>query len=529
MRNTPGSTLRRIRAAAGVAAALGTLAFRAAPASAQAAASDEARTARYMAAVRGSTPQLTAFLREMPKGGDLHMHLSGAVYAETYIRWASEGNLCVRTASMSLTGPVPCDTAAGLVPAASALRSSTLYGQLIDAWSMRNWNAARKNGHDQFFDTFGKFGAATDGRTGDMVAEVAQRAAMGHVSYVELMYTPDDGGVAGLGGRVGWDADFGRMRQKLLDAGLRDTLVKAGASLAAAEARERQLLRCGAADADPGCGVTVRWLYQVSRGRAPEQVFAQILAGFEMQGSDPRVVGFNLVQPEDALVPMRDFTLQMRMIDYLHRLYPQAHVTLHAGELAPGLVPPEGLRFHIRQSVELGHAARIGHGVDVMNEERAPELLREMRDRNVMVEIALTSNYGILGVSGRDHPLHAYLAAGVPVALATDDEGVARSEMTMEYLRAVQDQGIDYPTLKRMARTSLEHAFVQGASLWRDGRTFAPAAACAPAAGGFEGAACVQLAAGSPKADLQRRLELSFRQFERRWGAMEIPREPVRN
>ena len=82
--------------------------------------------------------------------------------------------------------------------------------------------------------------------------------------------------------------------------------------------------------------------------------------------------------PEDGYVSMRDYTLQMKMLDYLHSLYPKVHITLHAGELAPGLVPPEGLRFHIRQAVELGHAERIGHGVDVMYEDDAPALLKEM-------------------------------------------------------------------------------------------------------------------------------------------------------
>ncbi|MHB1793689.1 MAG: hypothetical protein ACYCPO_01870 [Acidobacteriaceae bacterium] len=60
----------------------------------------------------------------------------------------------------------------------------------------------------------------------------------------------------------------------------------------------------------------------------------------------------------------------MQMFDLLHHDYPQVHLSLHAGELAPGLVPPNGLRFHIREAVDLGHAQRIGHGVDVMYEDR---------------------------------------------------------------------------------------------------------------------------------------------------------------
>jgi adenosine deaminase len=78
----------------------------------------------------------------------------------------------------------------------------------------------------------------------------------------------------------------------------------------------------------------------------------------------------------------------------------------------------------------------------------------------ILVEINLSSNATILGIEGRDHPLKLYLRHGVPIALSTDDEGVLRSEMTMEYLRAVRDHDLDYATLKRIARASLEHAFV---------------------------------------------------------------------
>ena len=77
---------------------------------------------------------------------------------------------------------------------------------------------------------------------------------------------------------------------------------------------------------------------------------------------------------------MSEYNRQMHMLDYLHSVYPRVHISLHAGELAPGLVPPEGLRFHIREAVELGHAERIGHGVDVMYESDPRALLREMAE-----------------------------------------------------------------------------------------------------------------------------------------------------
>ena len=115
--------------------------------------------------------------------------------------------------------------------------------------------------------------------------------------------------------------------------------------------------------------------------------------------------------------------MHMQILDYLHSLYPKVNLTLHAGELAPGLVPPEGLRFHIREAVELGHAQRIGHGVDVLYEDDAAGLLKEMAAKHVSVEINLTSDDRILDVKGADHPLSGYIAAGVPVSLSTDEEG----------------------------------------------------------------------------------------------------------
>jgi hypothetical protein len=266
--------------------------------------------------------------------------------------------------------------------------------------------------------------------------------------------------------------------------------------------------------------VTLHYLYQVLRGLPREQVFAQILLGFELTKADPRFVGFNLVMPEDYYVPMHDFDLHMRMIQELRKFYPGTHVSLHAGELAMGLVPPEGLRFHIRESVKLAGAERIGHGVDVMSEDDPIGLLKMMARKNVLVEICLTSNDVILGVSGNRHPLPIYMKYGVPVALATDDEGVSRSDMTHEYLRAAEDFGLSYAELKRMARASLEHSFIPGDSLWSDvgsgGRELRWVAACAEDKGadGRVSKRCATFISGNERARVQWELEKAFAEFE---------------
>jgi adenosine deaminase len=83
-----------------------------------------------------------------------------------------------------------------------------------------------------------------------------------------------------------------------------------------------------------------------------------------------------------------------------------------------------------------------------------------MADRKILVEIALSSSDAILGIRGKEHPINAYLVAGVPVALATDDEGVLRSNITREFKRAVEEQNLSYRTLKSLARNSIVYSFV---------------------------------------------------------------------
>jgi adenosine deaminase len=480
--------------------------------------SPEERTARHFDSIRQQPGLLLAFLREMPKGGDLHIHLAGAIYAESLIDFAAQDGFCVdRTTSVLIAPPCDdaCDRFASKPAVGCAYTDHVLYNSIIDAWSMRNWTG-EEPGHDHFFATFDKFLPAMTNHLGDSIAEAAERAAADHLQYLELMHTADGNLAPKLGAKVGWDDDFSKLQDKLLAGGMKDVVAATRQQLDHDEAKMRQLLGCGTPQAAAGCGVTVRYLYQVLRGLPREQVYAQILLGFELAQADPRFVGLNLVQPEDYYVPMHDFDLHMKMLDYLHGIYPRVHISLHAGELAMGLVPPEGLSFHIRESIEKGHAERIGHGVSVMNEHDALGLLQEMSRRNVLIEICLSSNDVILGVRGEEDPLPVYLRYGVPVALATDDEGVSRSDMTHEYVRAAESYHLNYVELKRMARQSLEHSFLAGASLWSDAHAFRAVTACAgdrPEAA-LVSPGCQRFLDANDRARVQWKLEQDFAKFE---------------
>ncbi len=485
----------------------------------------EEKAARYLEAVRHQPGLLLAFLQQMPKGGDLHVHLSGAIYAESFIDWASENALCVdrSTSKLIRSSCDSCEAYRNKPSVRCAYQDIVLYNQLVDSWSMRNWHREEESGHDHFFSTFEKFEPATENHIGDALAEVASRAAADHLQYVEVMHTADSGRAMALGAKIGWDDAFANLRDKLLAGGMADVVAATRRQLDSDEARKKELLHCGTAQAASGCEVTIHYLYQVLRGLPREQVFAQILLGFELTNADPRFVGFNLVMPEDYYVPMHDFDLHMRIIEALRKFYPGTHVSLHAGELAMGLVPPEGLRFHIRESIERAGAERIGHGASVMSEDDPIGLLREMARKNVLVEICLTSNDVILGVSGDRHPLPVYMKYGVPVALATDDEGVSRSDLTHEYLRAVETYGLSYGELKRMARASLEHSFIPGDSLWSgrasDGREMRRAVACADDRASEDRVTgkCEKLIGASERARVQWQLERALAEFEKKF------------
>ncbi|WP_173380483.1 adenosine deaminase family protein [Azospirillum sp. B510] len=477
--------------------------------------------ARRFEAVRNNPPELRAFLYRMPKGADLHSHLTGAVYAETYMRMAADAGLCFDVKTKSLVAPTkraPCgDAKSGRPGAAAVIADGVLYPVALNALSTRD--ALPVSGyslHDQFFATFGRFRAATGASPtsgGDLLAEVVDRAGRQGERHVELMVSFGTGPAAAIGKAFPWTpqaaADLPGTADRLIAAGLPALVAPARREIDATEARMRDVLGCGTPAARPGCGVSVRYLQQVSRTQAPGPVFATTLFNALLEAQDPRVVGLNYVAPEDNPVALEDYDLHMRMVAETVRRQPGTNVALHAGELTLGLVPPERLRDHIRKAVEIAGAKRIGHGVDLMYEDDPQGLLRLMAARKVAVEVNLTSNDKILGVSGKAHPLPVYRAAGVPVVLSTDDEGVSRIDLTNELRRAVEEFGFGYADLVGLARASLEYSFLPGDSLWS-------APGCTPPA---REEACRAVTARSEKARAQWELEEALARFDREMAA----------
>lgn len=498
---------------------------------AQAGPADTARAAAWFDAHKARVPLLRQFVQRMPKGAELHSHLSGAVYAESWLAWAAADGQCVDTESLAFAATCPLGEDGKLVPVKRLVEPALIgrYNALVDRMSTRNLAHAGRSGHDQFFDAFATFPSMPNAlqRQAEMAAEVLDRAARQQVLHAELMITFQGSAVRTLGGQLPWadETDFARRLAwlKAQPQGLEALVGAARANLDTLHAALGQQLGCTGAAPQPGCGVSLRWLQQITRTAAPEVVFAQFAHAFALAAADPRVVGINLVAPEDHPIALRDYTLQMQMVGFLSRQYPGVKIALHAGELALGLVAPQHLRSHIREAVTVAGAHRLGHAVDIGHEDDAPAILAAMKARRVAAEICLTSNDVILGVKGRDHPLPVYLAAGVPVVLASDDEGISRIDLSNEYLRAATEHGLGYRALKQLSRNSLEYSFLPGDSLWADAASARPAAACRRDVPGSEkpSAACRALLDSSERAARQWALEQAFDRFERQpdWRA----------
>lgn len=473
----------------------------------------ELSTATYFESIKDNHDKLQAFLEAMPKGGDLHMHLTGSTFSENLVQYASPDQFCINRNSYAVYESTSCSEDDLLT---NAVKDVTFFNNLIDAWSMRHFQSQKESGHDHFFAAFSKFGSVTKYHQGEILAEIANRAATQNEQYVEIMFTPDGYEASDLGKKVGWHPDFKTMRDRLIAANINEVCEHGSKVISELENKKQSVLACSTDDAKPGCKIDVRYLYQVHRAQSPESVFAELLTGFELASKDQRIVGINMVQAEDNKIAMRDYQLHMQMIAYLRQVYPSVHVSLHAGELTSMLVQPDELKSHIHDAVEMAHTDRIGHGVDIYSEDHANELLANMAKKHVLVEINLSSNRDILNIGAKDSPLPLYLQSDVPIALCTDDEGITRDPLSKEYRYAVTWWNLSYATIKNFARNSIHYSFLSGKSLWVNDNYKQVSTECSKDTLGspHPSKICIAFLNMNEKASMQWKLENNFSKFE---------------
>lgn len=478
----------------------------------------ESKAANYFNRIKKDPELLSLFLKNFPKGADIHTHISGASFSENLISYANPSeNLCVDLQTFAVSADANCPLSQQLNSMSS---NQGLLDNLIDAWSMRHFSNNKESGHDHFFATFGKFNVITHAHRGEILAEIADRAALQNEIYLEIMVAPDDKAAINLSKKIGCVAsnDYDVMRKKLLEANLEQVVALISKNLDHDESIMRNKLQCDSAHPAAGCHIKMRYLYQVSREQEPCAVFAQLLAGFEVAGKDARFVGVNMVQPEDGKIAMRDYGLHMQMVRYLHAIYPQVKFSLHAGELNKELIEKDSggdvtlAHTHMLNALTIASPNRIGHGADIFYEYNIDQIIDAMKKQATLVEVNLTSNEHVLNIQGKAHPLTLYLQHNIPVALATDDEGVTRSPLTDEYVKAASLYDLSYLQLKNLARNSIHYAFLPGKSLWTGQLYTSYVPECAK-----ESNACQAFLSANEKANLEWKLEKRFAEFENRY------------
>ncbi|WP_264537155.1 adenosine deaminase [Flavobacterium sp. N1736] len=426
----------------------------------------------YLEKIRNNEALLTAFFQQMPKGGDLHHHFSGSIYAEPLLERAIAEDFYLNLETMEVSKTKP---AKGNWQTFSSLKNEGKLAfyeqQVMQTWSAKDYNGSVPS-DDLFFDSFMKFEPTIQGHFAEGMLELKKRAIAENVSYIEtqLSTIPCDMNVSDL-------TDFNsKLRQaatqkdekavlKLLDE-LYKSLQQKDAKKYATDFNNNFIAKLHKDLKIDDEKFTMRYQNFVLRFMDPVDLFKNLTIAFISANDSKLVAGVNIVSPEHGENSMKDYWLHMVMFKYCHAKYPDVKYTLHAGELTLGLVQPEDLTWHINDAIHVAGANRIGHGVDIAYEANSYDLLRYMAKNNIPIEINLTSNEFILKVKENRHPFTLYKEFNVPIVISTDDAGILRTNMTEQYvLLAKRYPDVSYATIKQYVYNSINYSFIQDTSV----------------------------------------------------------------
>lgn len=128
-------------------------------------------------------------------------------------------------------------------------------------------------------------------------------------------------------------------------------------------------------------------------------------------------------------------------------------ITIHSGE-APHPKAPKW----VMDAVEVLHAVRIGHGVQII---QSPEVMAQIRDRGVVLELCPTSNMLTNAIPDlKQHPLRKLMEAGIKVTVNTDDPGIFNTNLNREYRIAHEILGMTLAELDVCSQTAAEASFI---------------------------------------------------------------------
>ncbi|HEY8993758.1 MAG TPA: hypothetical protein VIM71_03660 [Lacunisphaera sp.] len=395
--------------------------------------------ARFEEIKRTAKPaELYTFLYALPKGGDLHNHLGGAIRSEWWYAIATDparngGDVFYTrvkfTAGLDTGRPlilfhnIRQYTYRSLAPALQAdyVRLDSLSPEQKQAWldslRLERPGEGRKEFFDWIWPRLDQLGDNPD-VVGNILVETMKAYGAEGMRYLETQQ-----------GAMGFFDNEGR-------------------HISSATAADFLRARLAKPDA-VATGVTVRLQATVLRFADNAEDRLEELYKFVDANRD-LWVGINMAGIEEN--DKGNATRFLAKYRELRSHYPTLALSIHAGEM-------DGPDSHVRDTLLLG-ASRIGHGVNLIQDPDTLLLLQQTR--RVLVEINLISNRVLEYMPDlTKHPFPEYLRTGVPVCLNTDDRGMWDSNLTDEYYTAVSTYNLSWDELVQLGRNSLAFSFVQ--------------------------------------------------------------------
>ncbi|MDA1206155.1 MAG: adenosine deaminase [Proteobacteria bacterium] len=386
-----------------------------------------------------SDRELHGFLYAMPKGGDLHQHLSGSIFSEWWwqlaLQESEHGETFYTRVKIGHCHPVGDAANRGMnlmFETIAAYRYSTLsdceqakfrpLSELNTSEQMAWMNSIRldhdSEGRDEFFERHWQ-------RLGDLTANPwirAEALALNVKAFAAegLVY----------------------LEPQLTLMGYRD-----GKGRPIPPSEVAKVIRARLAEPDvQSTGVSLRFQQAILRFLPGAE--ADLAEAYRIVAAEPEWVGVNMVGREDD---DRGYPLRfLKTFRALRERYSGIRLSIHAGEV-------DEPNYHVRDTLLLG-AERIGHGLNLIDD---PATLIDMRSGSFMIEINLISNLLLEYVADyREHPFPEYLRLGVPVSLSTDDRGMWDSTMTDEYFVAVREFDLHWHEIRLLLENSLQFSFM---------------------------------------------------------------------
>ncbi len=429
---------------------------------------------QYFQRIRHNPSDLKLFVERMPKGAELHTHLSGIPTPEELLKIASNKKrfrFLLRLPANEHWIRDPDAYSFVAMPPVAALQSSQFMSpdSLLPPKTVRvkaakiDFNRAQTVS-TQDSDPHQKFCEVIFQRRRSLVREMSSaetiakqaviQASKQRLCYIEIQVDPsfvdplpvtekNEEPVASStlpSGKQRSPLSFERLKQNLI------RLDRAADSVNAS--------------LQPSKRVCVRFL--ISLNRENPGVLGKLPLAFAL-ASDPTlskiVAGINLCGDEypnkqASKVKLIDPLLVAKTIRLLRKKYPSVALSIHAGE-------SRKWDNHISEALMLG-ATRIGHGVNLgINCKESKALRKVLAKRKILVEACPTSNQILLGLPVQKQQLIKLLHEGIPVSISTDDGGIFGTTMSSEFQKLIQNHPqLAWRDIKELGRNSLRFAFL---------------------------------------------------------------------